>query len=777
MNEQDVVSFFTGKGYEPHQAAGIAGNLMQESTLNPTAKNPTSGAFGIAQWLGERKKAFMDYALKNKKDIKDPTAQLEFIDHELNTTETRARDKLLNSKDATEAAINFSNHYERAGANEKKNTNRANYANKILSTIIPSAHAGENMDQPLSYDEWVAAGKPKTATTSEIPSRKPAASAPLSYDEWVAAGKPASAEESKGIHYNPLKTAENLPSSLGNLAVGTVEALTHPQDIIKTAAGGLYNLGQAIPGKATPVENRYTNAIKPDQAFMQDAVAKANAVGGVYKERYGTPQKFLTALENDPAAVMADLSVVFTGGAGAARELGAVGTANKLALASKVANPLTVPAWAIGKAAPIITKPAAAISNYISNVTDPKAAALLAASEGRGADIINALRNNPEIVPGAIPTAGQAAAPVGATRFSALQQEVSKYAPTAYLERTDAQNAAFNRAAERVAKTPEEIATMEQARKATTDPMYKATRAAGDVVDTTPIIAKIDDIIAKNPGNPELLTEFNRIRGGLVDAQGVPRTNAQEVSSAIDGVKSALAKKENAYIKTELSGVKEDLTKAIPGYETAQKTFAELSKPIDQAEVGSYLQKKLMPSLGAESANLKKSAFATAMQEAPATIKNATTGSPFKKLEDILTPDQFNEFDNILFDLKRQEKFEKQARMGAKAGETVPASPIGNIPNWLNKVVTAANMVISRLEGKISRKLAMDLAVEMLNPERAATELQKAMTRQASMQKRGAAITGAGAKVLQGAKSSTGLAAGQVNNALTNQQNQNALAQ
>ena len=71
----------------------------------------------------------------------------------------------------------------------------------------------------------------------------------------------------------------------------------------------------------------------------------------------------------------------------------------------------------------------------------------------------------------------------------------------------------------------------------------------------------------------------------------------------------------------------------------------------------------------------------------------------------------------------------------------------------------------------------MDLAVEMLNPERAATELQKAMIRQASMQKRGAAITGAGAKVLQGAKSSTGLAAGQVNNALTNQQNQNALAQ
>jgi hypothetical protein len=753
---------------------------MQESTLNPTAKNPTSGAFGLAQWLGSRKKSFMDFALKNKKDIKDPTAQLEFIDHELNTTETRARDKLLNSKDATEAAFNFSDHYERAGANEKKNATRANYANRILSSIVPSAQAGENMDQPLSYDEWVASGKPKTAATSEIPSRKSVASAPLSYDEWVASGKPKTADETKGLQFSAEKAISNIPTSFGNLVTGTVEALTHPQEIVKTAAGGLYNLGQAIPSNIIPGKStfdKYGYNLSPKPNEIKDSVEMANAVGGVYKERYGSVQKFLSALEKDPAAVAADISVLFTGGSSAARNLGASGVANKLAVASNVTNPFTLPVIAAQKAAPIITKPASVITNYISGVADPKATALLAASEGRGADIINALRNNPEIVPGSIPTAGQAAAPANASRFSALQQDVAKFLPTQYLERTNAQNAAFERAAERVAKSPEEISTMIKERSATTKPMYAAAKSAGDVVDTTPIIAKIDDLIAKNPGNPELLTEFNRIRGGLVDAQGVPRTNAQEVSSAIDGVKSALAKKENAYIKSELTSVKDDLTSAIPGYEKAQKTFAELSKPINQAEVGAYLKKKLIPSLGAESANLKKSSFATAMEEAPLTIENATTGSPFKKLEDILTPKQFSEFDNILTELKRQEKFEKQARAGSKAGETIPVSPIGNIPNWLNKVVTAANMVISRLEGKISRKLAMDLAVEMLNPERAATELTKAMARQASMQQRGAAITGAGTKALQGAKSPTGLAAGQVNNALSNQKNRNALAQ
>jgi hypothetical protein len=235
---------------------------MQESTLNPIAKNPTSGAFGLAQWLGSRKKSFMDFALKNKKDIKDPTAQLEFIDHELNTTETRARDKLLNSKDATEAAFNFSDHYERAGANEKKNATRANYANRILSSIVPSAQAGENMAKPLSYDEWVAAGEPKApiksdipSRKSEIPSRKSAASAPLSYDEWVAAGEPKTPTEHE---ISKLSVADNLtrkarialggaaPSAVGAGAGALLGTLGGPAAPLTVPAGALIG-SMAVP--------------------------------------------------------------------------------------------------------------------------------------------------------------------------------------------------------------------------------------------------------------------------------------------------------------------------------------------------------------------------------------------------------------------------------------------------------------------------------------------------------------------------------------------------
>jgi len=767
MNEQDVVSFFTGKGYEPHQAAGIAGNLVQESSLNPTAKNPTSGAFGFAQWLGPRKKAFMDFAMKAKKDIKDPLAQLEFIDYELNTTERKAKDRLLSSRDATEAAVNFSDHYERAGANEKKNATRANYANKILGAIIPSAQAGETMDKPVSFEEWVAAGKPKAqSATSEIPSRKTNEVKPVSFEEWVAAGKPKAPSE-KGMSWGETATraASNFFPSTGKLISDVAGAVVNPADtmegLIQLTSGGMAKiLPDFIMQYAVPEKRK-------------QAVEIANAVGGVYKQKYGTEEGFKRALAEDPASVAADLSVLLSGGSSLAGKAGLGRTANALATGAKYTNPLTPIIAGATAAAPVVGKAAAIPVNYLRDVTNPKLAALTTAAEGRGQQIVNALRGQTEIVPGSIPTAGQAAADVGATRYAALQAEVAKQLPTEYLERANQQAAARVAQIQDVGKTQADVSAATKLRSQTTDPLYTAAREAGNVVDVNPILAKIDDVIAKNPGNKELLTEFNAIRGGLVDANGIPRTNAQEIASAIDGLKSALAKKENAFIKKQLTALKNDLTKAVPGYETAQQTFAELSKPINQMEVGQYLENKLTGSLS--EGKLRPGVFAGAVKEAPTTLKRVTGESRFNTLDEVLTPDQMGKVQSVIDDLAREEKFTTQARAGAKGGEVLPATAIGTIPNWLNKVVTAANMIITRLQGKIDKATAIDLATEMLNPAKAAASMEKALARQAKSAATGAKVKAAAKTTADVAKSSKTLAT--VNALAAQQQNQNALAQ
>ena len=769
MNEQDIVSFFTGKGYEPHQAAGIAGNLMQESSLNPTAKNPTSGAFGFAQWLGPRKKAFMDFAMKAKKDITDPLAQLEFIDHELNTTESKAKDKLLTSKDASEAAVNFSNHYERAGANEKKNATRANYANKILSAIIPSAQAGETMDKPLTFEEWVAAGKPNAPTTnstSEIPTRKTNETKPLSFEEWVAAGKPnATNEKQMSWGETATKAASNIIPSTGKFISTVASAATNPastmEGLIQLTSGGMAKiLPDFIMQYAVPEKRK-------------QAVDTANAVGGIYKQKYGTEEGFKRALAEDPASVAADLSILFSGGSSLASKIGLGKTSNALATAAKYTNPLTPVVAGATAAAPVIGKTAVIPVNYLQDVMNPKLAALSTAAEGRGQQIVNALRGQTEIVPGSLPTAGQAAAPVGATRYAALQAEVAKQLPTEYLERANQQAAARVAQIQDVGKTEAEFSAATKLRSQTTDPLYTAAREAGNVVDVNPILAKIDNVIAKNPGNKELLTEFNAIRNGLVNDKGLPRTNAQEISSAIDGLKSALAKKENTFIKKQLTNLKNDLVQAVPGYEVAQQTFADLSKPINQMEVGQYLENKLTGPLSEE--KLRPSVFAGAVKEAPTTLKRITGESRFNTLDEVLTPEQMGKVQSVIDDLAREEKFTTQASAGAKGGEVLPATAIGTIPNWLNKVVTAANMIITRLQGKIDKATAIDLATEMLDPAKAAVSMKKALARQAKSLATGAKVKAVAKTTANAAKSPKGLAT--LNVLALQQQNQNALAQ
>jgi cell wall-associated NlpC family hydrolase/ElaB/YqjD/DUF883 family membrane-anchored ribosome-binding protein len=89
---QQVYAFFTGRGYSPAAAAGILGNMYQESRINPSAvqgggKGP---AAGIVQWENindpsSRYGKMKAYAESKGKGWTDLNSQLEFIDSELQT--------------------------------------------------------------------------------------------------------------------------------------------------------------------------------------------------------------------------------------------------------------------------------------------------------------------------------------------------------------------------------------------------------------------------------------------------------------------------------------------------------------------------------------------------------------------------------------------------------------------------------------------------------------------------------------------------------------------
>lgn len=169
FSEEDAYTHLSSAGFEPHQAAGIVGNLFQESSLNPNAVNPKSGAYGMAQYLGPRKKQLIQFAQANGASPSDPRTQLDFMVSELNGPESRARDRLLEAKTPEEAAQIFRVHYERPGkaeANDSRRTAKARglfdtmmqkVGMPVLNAMVPEAKADEEgwtYEPPASPNDW-----------------------------------------------------------------------------------------------------------------------------------------------------------------------------------------------------------------------------------------------------------------------------------------------------------------------------------------------------------------------------------------------------------------------------------------------------------------------------------------------------------------------------------------------------------------------------------------------------------------------------------------------
>jgi len=396
------------------------------------------------------------------------------------------------------------------------------------------------------------------------------------------------------------------------------------------------------------------------------------------------------------------------------------------------ATPAKVPG---GKTARKVTT---ATINKMRDVIDPKTKFYMDIAEGKGSALVAAARSpQAEIIPGVRPTFAQATADVGLPRVAAVGEQAAKIQPTEAIVRRDVQEAGRVGELKKIERTPERRKLAETVREKRADPLYGEARAAGDVVDVQPTLDYIDGLVKTNPGNPQLLSELRTIRKGLVkrelDANGnpviVPRVNAQEISSTLDGLKKALADEKNTFIKKELTNIKDDLIAAIPSMKEAQAAFRKGSRPINQMDVGKFLREKLESPVpeGTQRAGV----FAQAVRDAPQTIKRALDGQPrYKELTDVLSPAQKARVDAVLMDLSRDARVKELAQLGSEAAPKL-REPAGKatLPPLLNRIATIANEIVRRLEGKVNEKLALEIASEFLDADRAAAALETAMAR------------------------------------------------
>jgi murein DD-endopeptidase MepM/ murein hydrolase activator NlpD len=164
-NAQKAFNYFASNGYSKEQAAGIVGNIIHESSVEPgrlqgtpsgTVTKPSDAVgsslgWGIVQWTPAGKMI----KPSRQAGIDDDTIvslqyQLEFLAKQLKgetpIPETTAGDKVKAAKTVEDAAVAFGRYYERfAGADDLSNSRyaeRKTAAKQVLSTFGDGAPTG-----------------------------------------------------------------------------------------------------------------------------------------------------------------------------------------------------------------------------------------------------------------------------------------------------------------------------------------------------------------------------------------------------------------------------------------------------------------------------------------------------------------------------------------------------------------------------------------------------------------------------------------------------------
>lgn len=607
----------------------------------------------------------------------------------------------------------------------------------------------------------------------------------------------------------------NVGTSGAQMLGGLVQAVRHPSDTfnatIDTLAGAVQNI---LPKEVVDFVHRN----EPEALAQADkkAIEVANAVGGEYKTKYGSLEALANTLYTDPVGAAADLSLLLTGGSGALRA--GANVAEKAGVSAATLNAPRAVAGALQKGGAVIdpTRPVVYGASLpivygakgvgaVRNMLAPKEAALIAAAEGQGQDIVNALRNYDDMVAGVRPTAGTVVAgQMPATKYAALQRDLSEQLPTPYYERNQANVAARGEALGTIAQDEAALKAAENARQAATKPLYGAADKqiikADDTLNTLLERPSMEKALAraktlaeernetfqmgKNAPEQKVGSAIVDVDGNPLDVKTIPAEYAKFNGKSLHYLKLALDDlikdpKSFGLGSNEIGAIKNTRAEFLnwfenksDSYKAAREAYANMSKPVNIMQVGQFLEGKLKPAVET-TVGERAGVFSAAVKEAPTTLKRSTGQTRLESLDQILEPEQVKIVENIRKDLAREAEFAKQATEGGKSGRTFPAPP-ASLPNFMSRVTAVANVILTRLQGKINQKLAIEMATEMLDPSAAAAAMEKALAREARGQKLADPFKAVGGAAYAGARSPMTLGGVRINNALA-PENQNNL--
>lgn len=504
----------------------------------------------------------------------------------------------------------------------------------------------------------------------------------------------------------------------------------------------LYAAGTAAMGLDTGLYGKALEEYRAAQKARKESSPFATAAGEVAGATIANPWGILGSAPTWGARIAQAAGI--GGIEGAARAAGDTEEGSRLknaGIGALVGIPLGAVAGGVleaGRAGVNLAK------NTLRSFTDAGRERILAEhlNEGVGAarqgDVARALMQAREIVPGSLPTAGEAVADIPeAAVIAAMQRdlarkniEISKGGGSiagAFKAREADQEAARRAAMQAMAGTDDDMTRALAARASGAD--YKA--IGGDVVPTDDTLSSLmtrPSMQAGLEGAKKLAAEAGRALPDDPNAYTVD--DMQTLKIALDdmlknperfGLGAAQAKAIGNTREQFISWLSEQS----PAWQATRQEYARLSQPINRMDVARELGRRMTdPATGAERASRLKSA----VENAPQTIKRATGAPRFTTMEQV-DQNLARVTDALMKDVGRTGRFESLASgvEGMRPGDKFP-----RLPNILEPGVALTNRILS-MGGQSSQEAIDALAAQLaLNPQRMGTIMSQfpAPTRQ-----------------------------------------------
>ena len=360
-----------------------------------------------------------------------------------------------------------------------------------------------------------------------------------------------------------------------------------------------------------------------------------------------------------------------------------------------------------------------------------------ALQEASGGDVglLARLRGAQELVPGSLPTVGEAA---NNASVAALQRSAFASTPevkNAVVERAAQQNIARVGELLDLAGNQGQRDLAEAVRDLMTDEFFKQARLKG----INPEVAKmmqpqIDNLMERMPsGVIEKAKEIARIKGETMGKEGSV-SGLHWIKKGVDEMIATSGQSGlGPQMKQALTQFKSDLLKTVeelsPDYMKGSRNFRTFSAPLNEMDTVAEIVKR---SVSGINDRLTPAAYARALRDETA---QKATGFKGATLENTMSPNFMSRLNSIRDDLKRADFAANAGRSGSDTVEKLAYNNMlaqTGVPNFLrnfaptqfmgNLATSGANL----LYGNANKTLQKQLAQALLDPKEAAKLLETA---------------------------------------------------